>query len=155
MVLFCSMTAGLVYSVAIALPPAPGFLGDDAFKAVLGQVPRNLIGSWIAVLVGGMVNDYIMARMKVLTKGKHLWARTISSTIAGEGVDTLLFYFIALYAVIPEGMFLTSVLSGWFLKVAVEVVMTPVTYFLVDRFKKAEGEDYYDTDTDFNPLIIG
>lgn len=153
-VLFCSMTAGMVYSVAVALPPAPGFKGNDAFKAVLGQVPRNLFGSWIAMLVGGIVNDYIMAKMKLLTKGKYLWTRTISSTIAGEGVDTLLFYFIALYAVIPEGMFLYSVLSGWFLKVAVEVVMTPVTYFVVDRLKKAEGEDYFDTDTDFNPLII-
>lgn len=154
MVLFCSMTAGLIYSIAVALPPAPGFNGNDAFRAVLGQVPRNLFGSWIAMLVGGIVNDYIMAKMKLLTKGKYLWTRTISSTIAGEGVDTLLFYFIALYAVIPSGMFLYSVLSGWLLKVGVEVVMTPVTYWVVDRLKKAEQEDYFDTDTDFNPLIM-
>lgn len=153
-VLFCSMTAGIVYSVAVALPPATGFNGNDAYKTVLGQVPRNLIGSWIAVLVGGIVNDYIMAKMKVLTKGKYLWTRTISSTIAGEGVDTLLFYFIALYAVIPEGLFLMSVLSGWLLKVGVEVVMTPVTYYVVAKLKKAENEDYFDNDTDFNPLII-
>lgn len=153
-VLFCSMTAGLVYSLVVALPPAPGFNGNDAFKTVLGQVPLNLFGSWIAMMVGGIVNDYIMAKMKLITKGKYLWTRTISSTIAGEGIDTLLFYFIALYAVIPSGMFLTSVLSGWFLKVGVEVVMTPVTYWVVDRLKKVEQEDYFDTDTDFNPLII-
>lgn len=148
------MTAGLIYSVAVALPPAPGFKGNDAFKTLLGQVPRNLVGSWIAMLVGGIQNDYIMAKMKLLTKGKYLWTRTISSTIAGEGVDTILFYFIALYAVIPSGIFLASVLSGWLLKVGVEVVMTPVTYWVVDRLKKAENEDYYDTDTDFNSLII-
>ncbi|MFM2206268.1 MAG: hypothetical protein RL213_243 [Bacteroidota bacterium] len=153
-VIFCSMTAGIVYSIAVALPPAPGFKSNEAYKTVLGQVPRTLIGSWIAVLVGGIVNDYIMAKMKVLTKGKYLWARTISSTVAGEGVDTLLFYFIALYSVIPSGMLLTSILSGWLLKVGVEVFMTPITYWVVSLLKKAEQEDYYDTDTDFNPLII-
>ncbi|MFM1744485.1 MAG: hypothetical protein RLZZ630_422 [Bacteroidota bacterium] len=153
-VVFCSMTAGIVYSIAVAMPPAPGFTSNDAYKTVLGQVPLNLIGSWIAIFVGGIVNDYIMAKMKVLTKGKYLWTRTISSTIAGEGIDTLLFYLIALYAVIPSGMFLTSVLSGWLLKVGVEVVMTPVTYWVVAWLKKAEQEDYYDTNTDFNPLII-
>jgi queuosine precursor transporter len=154
MVLFCSMVAGVIYTLVVALPPAAGFKGNEAYTEVLGQVPRTLIGSWIAVWVGGIVNDYIMARMKVLTKGKYLWTRTISSTIAGEGVNTALFYFIALHAVIPSDLFLSSILSGWFLKVMVEVVMTPVTYRIVAALKKAEGEDYYDTDTDFNPLIM-
>ena len=153
-VLFCSMIAGIIYTIVVALPPAPGFDGNDAYTKVLGQVPRTLVGSWVAVWVGGILNDYIMARMKVLTKGKHLWARTISSTIVGEGVNTALFYFIALHGVIPSDLFIQAIFSGWFLKVVVEVVMTPFTYWAVALLKKAEQEDYYDEDTDFNPMIM-
>ena len=154
MVLFSSVIAGLIYTIVVALPPAVGFDANDAFARVLGQIPRILVGGWIAVWFGGILNDYIMAKMKVWTKGKHLWSRTIGSTIVGEGANTVLFYVIALYAVIPTGLLVTSILSGWFLKVAVEVVMTPITYRVVAKLKKAEGEDYYDIDTDFNPLII-
>lgn len=154
MVLISSVLAGLIYTVVVFLPPAVGFDANDAYTRVLGQIPRILIGGWIAVWVGGILNDYLLAKMKVWTKGKHLWSRTIGSTIVGEGANTILFYVIALYAVIPAGLLVTSILSGWFLKVAVEVVMTPVTYRVVAKLKKAEGEDYYDTDTNFNPLII-
>jgi len=154
MVLFSSIIAGLIYSIVVFLPPAIGFDANDAFARVLGQVPRILVGGWIAVWIGGISNNYIMAKMKIWTKGKHLWARTISSTIVGEGLNTVLFFTIALYAVIPSGLLVTSILSGWFLKVAIEVAMTPVTYRVVAKLKKAEGEDYYDTNTNFNPLII-
>lgn len=154
MVLFTSVIAGLIYSVVVFLPPAAGFDANNAYARVLGQVPRILIGGWIAVWVGGILNDYILAKMKVLTKGKHLWARTIGSTVVGEGANTVLFYTIALYAVIPTGLLITSILSGWFLKVAIEIVMTPVTYKVIAKLKKVEGEDYYDTSTNFNPLII-
>ncbi len=121
---------------------------------MLGQVPRILVGGWIAVWVGGILNDYTLAKMKVLTKGKYLWTRTIGSTIVGEGANTFLFYTIALYAVIPTGLLINSILSGWFLKIAVEIIMTPVTYKIIAKLKKIEGEDYYDTNTNFNPLII-
>ena len=154
MVLFSSVLAGIIYTIVVFLPPAVGFDANDAFARVLGQVPRILVGGWIAVWVGGVSNDYIMAKMKVWTKGKHLWARTIGSTIVGEGLNTVLFFTIALYAVIPSGLLVASILSGWFLKVAIEVVMTPVTYKVVAKLKKVEGVDYYDTDTNFNPLII-
>ncbi|MBI2452145.1 queuosine precursor transporter [Candidatus Pacearchaeota archaeon] len=153
-VLFSSVIAGLIYSVVVFLPPATGFDANEAYTRVLGQVPRILVGGWIAVWVGGILNDYILAKMKVLTKGKYLWTRTIGSTIIGEGANTVLFYVIALYAVIPTGLLITSILSGWFLKIAVEVVMTPITYRVVAKLKKVEGEDYYDTYTNFNPLII-
>lgn len=153
-VLFCSMLASIIFSLALALPSSPGFGMYAAYASVLGQMPRSMMGSWAAVWCGGIVNDYIMAKMKVLTKGRHLWARTISSTVAGEGVDTLLFYFIALYGIIPPDIFISSVLSGWFLKVAIEVLMTPLTYLVVNWLKKAEDEDYYDDKTDFNPLIL-
>ena len=154
MVFFSSVIAGLIYVIVVALPPAVGFDANPAYTRVLGQIPRILVGGWIAVLVGGILNDYVLAKMKVWTKGKHLWTRTIGSTIVGEGANTFLFYFIALYAIIPTGLLITSIFSAWFLKVVVEIVMTPVTYKVVAKLKKAEGEDYYDTKTNFNPLII-
>lgn len=154
MVFFSSMIAGLIYAIVTFLPPAAGFDANEAYTRVLGQVPRILIGGWIAVWVGGILNDFIMAKMKILTKGRHLWARTILSTYVGEGTNTILFYTIALYAVIPTNLLISSILSGWFLKVAVEVVMTPITYRVVSKLKKVEKEDYYDVNTNFNPLII-
>lgn len=153
-VFFCSIIAGLAYQLAVYLPPAAGFDANGAYARVLGSVPRILIGGWIAVWIGGMLNDYILAKMKVLTKGKHLWMRTIGSTIVGEFTNTVLFYVIALYAILPNNLLIASILTGWVIKVAVEVVFTPWTYFVVGRLKKVEGEDYYDKDTDFNPFII-
>ncbi len=154
MVLFSSVLAGIMYSIVVALPPATGFTANDAYTRVLGQIPRILVGGWIAVWVGGVLNDYILAKMKIWTNGKHLWTRTIGSTIVGEGANTVLFYFIALYTIIPTGLLISSILSGWFLKVLVEVIMTPVTYSVVGWLKKEEHEDYYDNKTNFNPLII-
>lgn len=153
-VFLASVIAGLIYWLVSVLPPAPMFEGNEAYKAVLGQVPRILIGGWIAVWVGGMLNDYILAKMKVWTKGKHLWMRTIGSTIFGEGANTVLFYLIALYGIIPNSLLLASILSGWLLKVVVEVVFTPVTYAVVKKLKKIENEDYYDKDTNFNPFKL-
>src|SRR3989344_705271 len=154
MVFFSSVIAGLIYVLVVFLPPAVGFDANDAYARVLGQVPRILFGGWIAVWVGGILNDYTLAKMKVWTKGKHLWTRTIGSTLIGEGANTILFYVIALSGVIPTSLLIASILSGWFLKVLVEVIMTPITYKVVAKLKKVEGEDYYDTKTNFNPLII-
>ncbi len=152
--LLASVIAGVIYQLVVWLPPATGFDANDAYTRVLGSVPRILIGGWIAVWAGGILNDYVLAKMKIWTKGKHLWFRTIASTIVGEGANTILFYTIALYAVLPNNLLVASILSGWFLKVLVETIFTPITYYVVAKLKKAEGEDYYDTNTDFNPLII-
>lgn len=154
MVLVCSVLAGLTYQLVVALPPASGFDANSAYARVLGSVPRILLGGWIAVWVGGILNDYILAKMKLWTNGKHLWSRTIGSTIVGEFANTVLFYMIALYSVIPNNLLLSSILSGWILKVAVEVIFTPVTYAVVTRLKKLENEDFYDRDTNFNPLTF-
>jgi hypothetical protein len=154
MVFFSSVIAGLIYMLVVLLPPAVGFDANAAYTRVLGQVPRILLGGWIAVFVGGILNDYTLAKMKVWTKGKYLWARTIGSTIIGEGANTLLFWMIALYGIIPNNLLIASMLAGWFLKVAIETIMTPVTYKVVAKLKKVEGEDYYDKNTNFNPLII-
>ncbi|MEO6536811.1 MAG: queuosine precursor transporter [Candidatus Paceibacterota bacterium] len=153
-VLLASVLAGIVYQIVVWLPAAPGFDAAPAYARVLGSVPRILLGGWIAVWAGSILNDYIMAKMKIATNGKYLWMRTIGSTIVGEGANTALFYMIALYAIIPNNILVTSILSGWFLKIVVETVMTPITYAVVNKLKKAEDEDYYDRNTDFNPLKV-
>jgi uncharacterized integral membrane protein (TIGR00697 family) len=153
-VICCSVLAMMIYQIAIRLPPTPGFIGNEAYTRVLGQVPRVLFGGYIALFIGQVSNNFILAKMKILTNGKYLWARTIGSTIIGEFLDTFLFYTIALYNVIPNNLLVKSVLSGWFLKVMVETVFTPITYFVVGKLKKLENEDYYDRRTDFNPLIV-
>lgn len=149
-----SVIAGLIYQLVVWLPPAVGFDANDAYARVLGSVPRVLLGGWIAVWAGGFINNYVLAKMKIWTKGKHLWTRTIGSTVVGEGVNTVLFYTIALSGVLPSNLLVASILSGWFLKLVVEIVLTPLTYLVVNKLKKIENEDYYDTDTNFNPLII-
>lgn len=153
-VLLASVLAGVLYQVAVYLPPAAGFDANSAYARVLGSVPRILLGGWIAVWVGGILNDYVLAKMKVWTKGKHLWARTIGSTLVGEFANTALFYMIALYAVLPNSLLVQLIISAWLIKVAIEIIFTPVVYAAVAKLKKAEGEDYYDKDTDFNPLIV-
>lgn len=153
-VLICSIVAGLIYQLAVYLPPASGFDANDAYTRVLGQVPRILLGGWIAVFAGEILNSFVLAKMKILTKGKFLWLRAITSTIAGQFVNTALFYVIALYAVIPNNLLIEAVLSGWLLKVIVEAVFTPITYAVITYLKRIEHEDYYDYNTNFNPLIV-
>ncbi|MDP2926314.1 MAG: queuosine precursor transporter [Nanoarchaeota archaeon] len=154
LLLLCSVIAGIVYSIVAFLPPAIGFDANEAYVRVFSQVPRILVASWIAFFFGSIVNDFVLAKMKIWTRGKHLWTRTIGSTIFGESVDTVLFFTLAFYAIIPTSLLVTIIFSALFLKVAIEVVMTPVTYKVIAKLKKVEGEDYYDTNTNFNPLII-
>jgi uncharacterized integral membrane protein (TIGR00697 family) len=151
-VLMCSVLAGLMYQVAVFMPPAVGFTANKAYTTVLGSVPRILLGGWIAVFAGEILNDFVMARLKVISSGRHLWVRVISSTVVGQFVNTALFYTIALYGVLPTSLLVESILTGWLLKTAVEVVMTPATYIVVGKLKRAEDEDYYDTNTKFNPF---
>lgn len=151
---FSSVIAGLIYWLISVIPAAPGFANNDAYITVFGQVPRILLGGWIAVFAGGISNDYILAKMKIWTKGKFLFLRTIGSTIVGEGINTFLFYTIALYSILPNNLLISSILSGWLLKVLVETIFTPLTYLAVWKVKQIENEDYYDKTTDFNPFIV-
>lgn len=150
--LVSSVIAGLIYFAAAYLPSPEFFSASEAYATVFGIVPRILIGGWIAVFVGDMLNNYVLAKMKVWTKGKYLWTRTIGSTIFGQGANTILFYVIALSGVLPTTVLVVSILSAWLLKIVVEVVFTPVTYWVIRTVKRIEGEDYYDDTTDFNPL---
>jgi len=154
LLMFTTILSAVIYQIVVLLPPALGFMGNEAYALVLGQVPRIVIGGWTALYSGQFLNDFVLAKMKLFTQGKHLWTRTIGSTIVGQFTDTTLFYIIALSNVIPANLLIKSIVSGWLLKVLIEVVMTPVTYFVVSKLKKVENEDYFDRNTDFNPLII-
>lgn len=139
----------------VTLPPAPGYEGQDALAAVLGQVPRIFFASILAFWAGEMANAFVMARMKVLTGGKHLWARTIGSTVVGQGVDSLIFYPLAFWGIWEPSLVLTVMATNYALKVIWEAALTPVTYKVVAWFKHVEGIDVFDTKTDFTPFKTG
>ncbi|MFN3945421.1 MAG: queuosine precursor transporter [Allosphingosinicella sp.] len=143
--------AGMAW-VVVALPPAAGWGGQAAYEAVFGQVPRIVLASIIAFWAGEFVNSYVLARMKVWTRGRHLWTRTIGSTIAGQGVDSLLFYPIAFYGVWDNDTLAIVLVTQWVLKVGWEAALTPVTYLVVGWLKRREGVDVYDEATDFTPF---
>ncbi len=140
--------------VVVAMPPAPSWGNQHAYELVFGQVPRIVFASIAAFWAGEFVNAYVMAKMKIWTEGKHLWTRTIGSTIFGEGVDSLIFYPLAfLHA---EGWTTSLVfwvaLTQWIFKTSWEVVLTPVTYAIVGFLKRREGVEIFDTDTNFSPF---
>ncbi len=149
-----SVIAGIMYQVAVAVPAAPFFNDGDAYSTVFGIVPRVLIGGWLAVFAGDITNNYTLAKIKVIMKGRMLWVRTITSTIVGQFVNTLVFYLVALSGVIPRNVLIQGIVAGWLIKTAVEALMTPVTYFVVNWVKRVENEDHYDRDTNFNPFIL-
>jgi uncharacterized integral membrane protein (TIGR00697 family) len=131
------------------------YAGDEAFDAILGGVSSGgiIIASLAAYLVGEFSNSVVLAKLKVATQGRHLWLRTIGSTLVGEGVDSIVFVVIAsVFGVFPWEIALSLIVSNYLFKVFIEVVMTPATYRIVAFLKRAEHEDYYDTDTDFNPF---
>jgi uncharacterized integral membrane protein (TIGR00697 family) len=142
--------------VVLALPPDEGWNGQPAWESVFAGTPRIVIASMVGYFAGEFANSYVLAKMKVLTSGRWLWTRTIGSTIVGEAVDSLCFYPIAFLGApnwTPEKM-LQVLVTNYCLKVLNEVLMTPVTYKIVAFLKRAENEDYYDHDTDFNPFSL-
>lgn len=138
--------------VVVSLPPAAGWTGQAAYESVFGQVPRIVFASIIAFWAGEFVNSYVLARMKIWTQGKHLWSRTIGSTIFGQGVDSLIFYPLAFWRVWQSDQVVTVLVTNWLLKVSWEVVLTPVTYVVVNKLKRHEGVDLFDDGTDFTPF---
>jgi queuosine precursor transporter len=141
--------------VVVALPPAASWTGQAAYEQVFGQVPRIAFASILAFWAGEFVNSYVLARMKIWTKGRHLWTRTIGSTFVGQGVDSLIFYPLAFYGVWDSGTLFVVLLTQWALKVGWEVLLTPVTYAVVGWLKRREGVDVYDEGTDFTPFRAG
>ena len=147
------MTA-LVLAIVDWLPPAADWSAQDAFHAILGQTPRIVAASLLAYFAGEFSNSFVLAKMKLATEGRWLWARTIGSTLVGEGVDTVVFVLVAFLGVLPNELVWAVLVSNYVFKVGVEVVFTPVTYAVVNFLKRAEREDYYDRDTDFNPFAL-
>ena len=149
-----NLLAALTFALIVALPPAPGWEMQEAFATVLGQTPRIVVGSLIAFLCGEFVNSYIMARMKIATQGRHLWMRTIGSTIAGQAVDSMLFQVLAFAGVWPAALLVRVIIWNFIIKVGYEALATPVTYAIVGALKRSEQEDHYDHGTNFNPFRI-
>ncbi len=141
-------------AVVVALPPADGWPGQDSYEFVFGNSWRIVLASMTAFWVGEFANSYVLARMKIATGGRHLWMRTIGSTIVGQGLDSLIFYPLAFYGLAgwPPDQLMQVVLSQWVIKTAWEAALTPVTYAVVGLLKRREGVDVFDDGTDFTPF---
>lgn len=142
----------LMSFVVVKLPPAEGWPDQKAYEAVFGNTWRIVFASLVAFWAGEFANSFVLARMKVLTQGKHLWSRTIGSTIIGQGVDSILFYPLAFLGIWSTAQVLTVMVTNWALKVGWEVILTPVTYAVVGALKRREGLDIYDEATNFTPF---
>jgi uncharacterized integral membrane protein (TIGR00697 family) len=140
--------------VVVKLPPSPEWTGQAAYEQVFGQVWRIVFASICAFWIGEFVNSYVLAKMKIWTRGRHLWTRTIGSTIAGEGVDSLIFYPLAFWGAPgwTHALVIKVLLTQWALKVSWEAILTPITYAVVGWLKRREGMDVYDEATDFTPF---
>ena len=146
--------ASFMATAVVAFPPAPGWPHQAAYETVFGQTWRIMSASLVAFWAGEFCNSYVLARMKVRSEGRHLYRRTIGSTIVGEGVDSIIFYSVAFLGVWPRHQLVTVMASNYLIKVGWEALATPVTYRIVAALKRAEREDYYDRDTNFNPFTL-
>jgi queuosine precursor transporter len=159
----CNLLAVIAIWIGGQLPAAPFWSvgafnspesAQQAYQAILGFTPRLLLASFIAYLIGEFLNSFVLAKLKVRTEGRFLWLRTISSTIIGEGADSAVFITIAFMGIIPGSGLVNAILSQWTFKVVYETLATPLTYLVVNTLKRVEEEDYFDRDTDFNPVTM-
>ena len=150
---FASALLSVMGLITVALPPAPEWDGQEAFQRVFSQVPRMVIASLIAYWAGEFANAYVMARLKLWTKGRHLWVRTIGSTVVGQFVDTTVLMVIAFGWTVTMESVGVLIVSGYLAKVIYEAVATPLTYYVVNTLKRKEGIDTFDYSTNFNPFV--
>jgi queuosine precursor transporter len=138
----------------VTLPPAEGWTGQAAYETVFGNTWRIVAASMVAFWAGEFANSFVLARMKVWTQGKHLWSRTIGSTVVGQGLDSLIFYPLAFYGLAdwPVEQLWQVVLSQWAIKTGWEALLTPITYAVVGFLKRREGVEVFDSETDFSPF---
>jgi uncharacterized integral membrane protein (TIGR00697 family) len=150
--------ASFMSYIVINLPSAGGsqYQNDlqNALVIVFGSTPRIIAASILAFWIGEFTNSFVMAKMKLLTRGRFLWSRTIGSTAVGQGVDTLVFYPLAFWGIWTNEQLLLGMFANYTIKVVWEVANTPITYAVVAFLKRAEQEDYYDRDTNFNPFSL-
>jgi uncharacterized integral membrane protein (TIGR00697 family) len=151
---FCNVIAVAAVWCGQILPPAPFWHGQEAYQQILGYTPRLLAASFAAYLIGEFANSVVLAKMKIATKGRWLWARTIGSTLVGQGVDSLVFISLAFLGIVPLSSLASIVATQWLAKSLYETAATPLTYVVVNSLKRAERIDVYDYHTSFNPLAI-
>jgi uncharacterized integral membrane protein (TIGR00697 family) len=156
---FASLMALVVTYLPLPVNVSPETLRDNlnkqrAIQMIFGQTPRIVLASLTAFWLGEFVNSFVLAKIKLWMSGRLLFVRTIASTIAGEVADSLIFYPIAFYGVWSNEQLVSVMIGNYFIKVMWEVVATPFTYLIVGFLKRAEHEDYYDKDTDFNPFSL-
>jgi uncharacterized integral membrane protein (TIGR00697 family) len=145
----------LLYAIAaviLALPAAPGYKDQVALEAIFGILPRIFIASLIAYWAGEFSNSYVMAKLKLATNGRWLWTRTVGSTIVGQFVDTVLVVLLMFYGIYPRRVLVSVIIADYTMKVLYEVLATPLTYFVINSLKRAEGIDTFDRKTNFNPF---
>ena len=150
----CLILMGITIIIVWVLPSASDWWFQKDYENILMFTPRIIIASLIAYFAWEFSNSYILAKLKIKTKGKMLWLRTIWSTIVWEWIDTFIFCIIAFYWVFDNKILLTIIISNYIFKVWVEILFTPITYIVVNKIKKIENEDYYDNNTNFNPIKL-
>ncbi|MBW1887049.1 MAG: queuosine precursor transporter [Deltaproteobacteria bacterium] len=150
----CNLIAVVAIWLGQILPPASFWDGQGAYDRILGYAPRILGSSFLAYLVGEFANSFVLAKLKITTKGRFLWLRTIGSTLVGQGLDSLIFITLAFVGTIPLSGLILAIVTQWLAKSVYEAAVTPLTYVVVNFLKRKEGLDVYDHDTRFNPLLI-
>ena len=150
----CNLLTVVAIWVGQILPAASFWDGQAAYERILGYTPRLLAASFLAYLVGEFANAFVLAKLKVATRGRWLWLRTIGSTLVGQGLDSLIFVTLAFLGTIPLSGMASAILTQWLAKTAYEAAVTPITYAVVSFLKRQEGVDVYDSDTRFNPLSV-
>ncbi|MCK5273944.1 MAG: queuosine precursor transporter [Alphaproteobacteria bacterium] len=150
----CNLFAVIAISIGGLLPAAGFWGGQEAYDMILGAVPRILAASFLAYLVGEFVNAYVLARLKVAMEGRHLWVRTIGSTLAGQLLDSAIFITIAFAGIMPVEVLLGAIVTQWLVKSAYEALATPLTYAVVGFLKRADDVDVYDRDIHFRPFTV-
>lgn len=146
--------SALIFYLVLLAPPAASFTANEAYAKVLSSAPQIAFGGVLAVFAGDITNNYVLAKMKIWTKGEFQSARLVVSTIAGEFMNSLCFYGIGLYGIIPPDKLVNAVIMATLAKTIVEIVMLPITRPVIAWVKRAEHEDYYDVGTDFNPFKL-
>jgi uncharacterized integral membrane protein (TIGR00697 family) len=149
----CNLIAVFAFWVAGRIPALDSGV-QNAYERILGYTPRLLVASFLAYLIGEFANSFVLAKMKIMTKGRFLWTRTIGSTLVGEGLDATIFIIVAFAGTLSWPLILGIILTHWLVKTGYEVVATPFTYKVVNFLKRKEGVDTYDYDTDFNPFLV-
>ena len=148
------LLAVLCFTIVRYMPPAPEYADQASYEAVLGFFPRIVAASLAAFLTGSFLNSFVLAKLKIKTKGKKLWLRLIGSTVVGELCDTVVFSFVAFGGILQGMNMLTYILIGWIFKTVVEIVFLPITYRVIDKMKQIEKVDAYDDKTNFTPFSV-